>query len=90
MKPIKKDVPVAIVNKGKNNSFINNWIEIDGIGILDEGEGTIAQGNVIASRDNESGNNTERWYQKWWIKYLIFPLAVTLVGGILLNFLVDF
>ncbi len=26
----------------------------------------------------------EKWFQKWWIKYLLFPLVVLLLGGFII------
>ena len=46
----KRKQSIAIFNRGKNNSFINNKIQGFDIGIQDEGENTLAQDNEIGPR----------------------------------------
>lgn len=29
----------------------------------------------------------EKWYQKWWVKYIIFPLVVIVLGAIIISWL---
>ncbi|MBI2404654.1 hypothetical protein HYV22_00545 [Candidatus Gottesmanbacteria bacterium] len=38
---------IGILNKGKNNRFVNNKIQGLDVGIQDEGENTLAQDNEI-------------------------------------------
>lgn len=42
---VNKPKRIGILNKGKNNQFINNTFENLDVGIQDEGEDTIAEGN---------------------------------------------
>lgn len=73
---------IGILNKGRRNVFINNkFLGLD-IGIQDEGEETFAAGNRL--QDNKKPK--EKWYQKWW-GILILGIIVTVVGGIILNFI---
>lgn len=74
--------PVGILNKGKNNTFVENVFGNKlQVGIQNEGTGTIAVGNKFL-QNNGRDKLKERWYQKWWIKFLIFPLIVSAIIAI--------
>ena len=44
-KKVTKSQRVGILNKGKNNKFINNTFSGFDVGIQDEGESSVAKGN---------------------------------------------
>lgn len=71
---------IAILNKGKNTQIIRNKINGYDIGIQDEGENTIALENEI----NESKSIVQKWYEIWWVQYIILPLAVIIIGAVIL------
>ncbi len=70
---------VGVLNRGKNNKFINNSFSGFDVGIQDEGENTFARGNSF----DDGAGRTEKWYQIWWGQVLI-GLFVLLVGGFML------
>lgn len=71
-----KQKTIGVLNKGKNNQFINNKFHNLDIGILDEGEGTIASGNKFFRKIKEVG---------FWKKYFWIPLLVVILGGFILH-----
>lgn len=36
--------------------------------------------------DKEEGEFDSKWYERWWVKYLLFPIIVLIIGGIILYF----
>jgi hypothetical protein len=56
----KQNKKIGILNKGKNNTFIDNSFEGLDVGIQDEGDGTLASGNKF--RDGELlQEEQEKW-----------------------------
>lgn len=68
---------IGILNKGSNNTFVGNIFHNLDVGIKDEGKNTKAIANKFDENDNM------RWYEKWWVKYLAFPIIVVIVGALL-------
>ena len=75
---------IGILNRGKNNRFINNTFEGLGIGIQDEGENTLAQGNKFLSGKKNIENFAAT--HPWW--FAIITGVILLVIGLLLEYLV--
>lgn len=76
---MKKKQRIGILNKGKNNTYINNSFSGFDISIQDEGENTFAKGNNF---DREI-RQKEKWYQKWWGQIFV-GLIIVLAGGFIL------
>lgn len=66
---------IGILNKGKNTHIINNDFANLDTGIQDEGENTLAKGNKF----HDDKIIVEKWYQKWWLKYILFPVITGLI-----------
>ena len=50
---IMQNKKIGILNRGKNNTFANNTFENLDIGIQDEGEETIAEGNEFTDKNSD-------------------------------------
>lgn len=69
----KKRQTVAILNKGKDNKFLDNTFEGFDVGIQDEGEGTLAKGNKF--------HGVEKYVEDikdlpLWLKYALAVFAI--------------
>jgi len=73
-------VSIGILNRGKNNKFINNTFEGLDVGIQDEGENTFAEGNKFINVGKEIKNFSVR--HPWWFA-IITGLVLIIVGYIL-------
>ncbi len=71
----------GILNKGKNNNFINNQFAGVDIAIQDEGENTTAINNKFFN----SNNRITKWYQAWWFK-LLCKILITIICGLVIAF----
>ena len=82
----KPKVSIGILNRGKNNKFINNTFKDFGVGIQDEGENTLAVGNKFTN----FGKNVEKFYTKhpWWSALIIGSILMVL--GYLLELVIGF
>lgn len=81
----KEKIRVGILNKGKNNSFIGNTVTGFDVGLQDEGENTTAKDNTF--NVHTMIINPKKWYQFWWMKYLIYPSIVTLTVAYIVHIL---
>lgn len=79
-------VSVGILNRGKNNKFINNTFQNLDVGIQDEGENTLAVGNQFMKFGQDAGKFFTR--HPWW-SAVIAGLIVSSVGYLAQIFLLN-
>jgi hypothetical protein len=72
---------IGILNKGKDTKIVDCSFDGFDIGIQDQGRGMKSVRNDFTAPKVRQKD----WYQKWWIKYIILPLVVLLVGGFLIH-----
>lgn len=73
----KNKQSIGILDQGKDTKVINSeFINLD-VGIKAEGEGLEARGNKHIDFRHKQ---TKYWYEKWWVKYLLLPLSVLVIG----------
>lgn len=78
-----KKQTIGFWDKGEETLLDNISTEGFDIGIKSEGKKLKATNiELIKNFTNKSG-----WYDKWWIKYVAFPLVVSLFVGFLLYLL---
>ncbi|MBU1132480.1 hypothetical protein KKC32_04520 [Patescibacteria group bacterium] len=78
----KKKQTIGFWDKGKETTLINCSSEGFDIGLKSEGEG------LLAKNFKSLGNTTNSdWYEKWWMKYIIFPLAVLIIGAFVIFYI---
>ncbi|MDP1760268.1 MAG: hypothetical protein Q8L01_02350 [Candidatus Woesebacteria bacterium] len=79
-------ISIGILNRGKNNKFINNTFEGLDVGIQDEGESTLAVGNKFTN----FGKNVEKFHAKhpWW--FALITGGIFLIVGYLLELAIRF
>jgi len=79
----KKQQTVGFLDKGKNTTLINCSSENHDIGLKAEGVNLYAES--FSSKNNIEKLN--KWYELWWVKYLIFPIIVLIIGALLVFYL---
>ena len=79
--PIQMNKTIGILNKGKDNKFINNEFTGLDIGIQDEGENTLAVDNKFDSHANHI-----KWWEKTWVQIIFLLGAVAGIVGLILVF----
>ncbi|MCL5006744.1 MAG: hypothetical protein M1153_01155 [Patescibacteria group bacterium] len=79
-------VSIGILNRGENNKFINNTFEGLDVGIQDEGENTLAEGNKFI----DVGRDVKEFSTKhpWWFAIItgLILLLVAYVVKIIVGF----
>lgn len=75
-----KKLKTAILNEGKNNTFVNVSSEGFDIGIHDKGENT-----VVAGGKYTTNNLNRNWWEKTWFQIIALMAAVL---GIISFFLI--
>ena len=74
---------IGILNKGRNNGFIDNRFFGLDVGIQDEGENTSASGNKF----DELGFSEVRWWEKTCVQIIFILGAVAGIVGLISAFL---
>lgn len=74
-----KKQTIGILNKGKNNTFVNNRFSGFDIAAKDEGINSYWKDNKM-----ESKKIKKKWFQTWWGQ-LILGLVITIIGGFILK-----
>jgi hypothetical protein len=71
---------IGFLDQGKGTTLIDCSSEGFDIGLKSEGEDLLA-------KNFKSINNSDKsaWYERWYMKYLAFPLLV-LLGGLIITF----
>lgn len=69
-----KKQTIGILDQGKETTLIDCSSKGFDIGLKSEGKGLLA-------KNFKSINNSQNsvWYEKWWIKYIIFPIIVAII-----------
>jgi hypothetical protein len=77
-----KEQTIGFWDKGKKTQLIDCTSEGSDIGLKSEGESLLAK-----NFKSISSNQNYFWHQKWWIKYLVFPILVLIIGTIIISYL---
>ncbi len=70
-----KKQTIGFLDQGKRTTLIDCSSEGVDIGLKSEGEDLYAKNFRSINK-----KNIHNWYEKWWIKYLVFPVIVILIG----------
>jgi hypothetical protein len=71
---------IGILDRGKGTKVIDStFVNLD-VGIQSEGEGLEATGNKHIDLRSKQEQN---WHEKLWVRYILLPLLVLLVGAFL-------
>lgn len=80
----KSKGPIGILNRGKNNTFVNNTFSGLRVGIQDEGENTFAEGNKFRGISG-GGVPAKKWWENSWVQGIALLAAIL---GIISFFLI--
>ena len=82
----KPKVSIGILNRGKNNKFINNTFDGLDVGIQDEGENTLAVGN----RFTNFSKDVKKFYieHPWW--FALITGGILIIIGYILKLVIGF
>lgn len=77
-----KKQTIGFWDNGKRTTLLNCSSEGSDIGLKSEGEDLFV-------KDFKSINNNQNyiWYEKWWMKYIVFPLIVLTIGAFIIFYL---
>lgn len=77
--------PIGIINRGKNNIFLNNSFVGLGIGIQDEGENSISTGNKFIGLEKKVKRGTESWSFIYMIWGIFLTIELFIIGVVPTN-----
>jgi len=77
MQKQKKRQTIGLIDRGKGSTFIDPSFEGFDVGLRVEGEDHLS----VRSRLVAPKINSDKWYEKWLVKYVLLPLLVLIIGA---------
>ena len=71
----------GIYNTGKDTKIVGNTFINQDNAIVNTGKNMHAESNLIITTSNDK--TEENLWTKWWMKYLIYPLVVTIISSLI-------